>query len=200
MDAGARSESSGCMVKWEAPHCQRKTRPGTGANTKWLGEARPLLYRGGTCVPELHVSAGISDGASCLVLHILVHLAVLLTGGHLYSCSWPYVTKKGSLVLDSSLPLLLHIVQEVEIEIALIVSKKQLFFSKNQPNGLCLAIPKEWVRLEKEGLCVHSRSVWVSSGCTSRPHCCPACVCSVPLSHSISVGSKLQDTEHSTHI
>lgn len=198
MDAGARSESSGCMVKWEAPHCQRKTRPGTGANTKWLGEARPLLYRGGTCVPELHVSAGISDGAACLVLHILVHLAVLLTGGHCTLVPGPVSQRRGqdesrSLILDSSLPLLLHIVQEVEIEIALIVSKKQLLFSKNQPNGLCLAIPKEWVRLEKEGVCVHSKSVWVSSGCT-------ACMCSVPLSHSISVGSKLQDTEHSTHI
>lgn len=102
----------------------KKTRPGTGANTKWLGEARPLLYRGGTCVPELHVSAGISDGAGCLVLHILVHLAVLLTGGHCTLVPGPMSQRRGqdesrSLILDSSLPLLLHIVQEVEIEIAL---------------------------------------------------------------------------------
>lgn len=85
MDAGARSESSGCMVKWEAPHCQRKTRPGTGALFKYKNaweKLLPLAVQEGTCIPELHMPAGISDGAGCLVLHALGHLAVLLTGGH----------------------------------------------------------------------------------------------------------------------
>lgn len=143
MDAGARSESSGCMVKWEAPHCQRKTRPGTGwcviQIQKCLGEACPLMYR----------EVLVFQSCTCLqgflkvqVVWFCMHWAILLY------CCWVgtvllflALCHKGrgqdelrSLILDSSLPLLLYIVQEVEIEISFIVSKKQLFFSKNQPN------------------------------------------------------------------
>lgn len=102
------------------------------SNTEMFGRSLPPTVHGGTCVPELHVSAGISDGTGCLVLHTLGHLAVLLTGGHCTLVPGPVSQRRRqdesrSLILDSSLPLLLHIVQGVEIEIAFIVSKKQLF-------------------------------------------------------------------------
>lgn len=98
MDAGARSESSGCLVKWEAPHCQRKTRPGTGALFKCRNAWEKLapyctgrhLCSRAACVCRdfwwCRLSGFAYIGPFCCIAGRWA----------LYSCSWPCITKKGS--------------------------------------------------------------------------------------------------------